>query len=95
VIAVRPDQQAGPPPACPGGGTACPELERNEARITQAKASQICVRSLVSSIGGIASDEVLVAGNAFSATLTWDQIQTVAAHPDVIHIDPRFNEPPP
>lgn len=95
VIAVRRDQQLCPPPACPGRGTTCPELERYHARVAEeSQASQSCVRSLVSSIGGSASDEVLVLGNAFSATLTWEQIQTVAGHPDVIHIDPRFGDPP-
>ena len=96
VIAVRRQQQLCPLPACPGRDSACPELERYNARVTEeAKASQTCVRSLVLSIGGTASDEVLVLGNAFSATLFWDQIQTVAAHPDVEHIDPRFGEAPP
>ncbi|HKY38557.1 MAG TPA: hypothetical protein VJN18_21585 [Polyangiaceae bacterium] len=96
VIAVRRGKDLCPLPACPGRATACPELERYTARLDEeSKASQTCVRSLVASIGGSASDEAFTLGNAFPATLTWQQIQTVAAHPDVQHIDPRYGDAPP
>lgn len=96
VIAVRRGNSLCPLPACPGRATACPELERYNARIAEeAKASQTCVRSLVATAGGTASDEVLTLGNALLATLTWQQIQTVAAHPDVQQISPRYGDAPP
>jgi hypothetical protein len=94
MIAVRRTGSVCPRPACPG--RTCPELERYLARLDQeTAASQTCVRAFIASIGGTASPEVFTAGNGISATLTWPQIQMVAAHPHVQQIDPRFGGPAP
>lgn len=96
LMAIRRSEPVCPIPACPGRGQSCPDRDRYFARLTEeTKASQSCVRLLIASIGGNASAEVFELGNALSATLTWDQIQTVAAHPDVISIMPRFSSTPP
>lgn len=96
LIAIRRDRELCPIPACPSRPNPCPERDRYEAYTTQeAGASQTCVRSLIASIGGSATDEVLVLGNSIDAFLSWSQIQTVAAHPDVISIGSRFGGPPP
>jgi len=96
VVSVRGPAPVCPRPECPGRAAACPELDRyNQALEAQTRASQTCVRALIASLGGTASDEVLVLGDAFPATLTWPQIQAVAAHPDVVQIDPRFGTAPP
>jgi len=65
----------------------------HEVLVTVRSASQTCVRRLVASLGGTASDEVL--GRSFPATLSWDQIQSVAAHPDVAYVEPRYGNAPP
>lgn len=96
TIAVRRDSQLCPRPACPGTAVECPELERYTDRLLEeATASQACVRALIAAIGGTASSEVFAVGDSFSATLTWSQIQTVAAHPHVAQIEPAAGEPPP
>lgn len=96
VIAVRRGTTLCPRPDCPGRGGACPELERYNARLTEeARASQACVRALITSVGGTASDEVFVLGNGLSGVLTWPQIQTVAAHPHIGQIDRRYESTPP
>jgi len=96
LIAIRRDQELCPRPACPSRDTVCPERDRYDARIAEeTKASQSCVRSLIVSIGGSATDEVLAIGNIVDAMLSWSQIQTVAAHPDVISISDRFGAAPP
>ena len=85
-----------PLPACPGRTEACPELEKyNQRTEEEARLSQTCVRELIASLGGTVSDEVLSFGNAFQAMLTWEQIQSVAAYPDVVQIDPRYGGAPP
>ena len=84
VIAVRREYSLCPRPVCPDRGAGCPEAAGYDARLTEdALASQACVRALISSIGGTVSPEVFVLGNGLLASLTWSQIQTVAAHPHV------------
>jgi hypothetical protein len=96
LLAIRREQELSPLPECLDRAASCPERDRYLARETEvAKASQTCVRSLIASIGGAATDEVFVPGNAMVATLSWSQIQIVAAHPDVISIAPRFDGTPP
>ena len=96
MIAVRRGSDLCPLPACPGPAVACPELTLyNDRLLEEATASQACVRALIASIGGTASSEVFVVGDSFSATLTWPQIQTVAAHPHVGQIDSRYSTSPP
>lgn len=56
--------------------------------------SQVCVRALILKLGGTSSPEVLW-GNFFSATLTWGQIQVVAAHPHVTIIEAKDAPPAP
>lgn len=65
----------------------------HEVVVTVRSAAQTCVRALVSRLGGTASHEVL--GHGFPATLSWSQIQGVAAHPDVAYVEPRYGNPPP
>lgn len=96
LLAIRRSQQVCPRPACPGPAQACPERDRYFMRLAdEARASQACVRALIAAIGGDASAELLELGNSLLATLSWDQIQTVAAHPDVISLMPRFSMTPP
>jgi len=94
-IAIRREHDLCPPPEC-ADDASCPERDRFYARLTdEARASQACVRSLIASIGGSVSDEVFFLGNGLSATLTWAQIQTVAAHPDVDSISGGTSGLPP
>ena len=84
-----------PLPACPGREQSCPELEKYlERNEEEARLSQTCVRELIARLGGTTSDEVLAAG-AVLAMLTWEQIQSVAASPEVLHIEPRYGTTPP
>lgn len=87
LLAIRKNFVLCPRPECPTRDldNPCPELARYLAREDEeARASQACVRALIDSIGGSASDEVWTVG--FAAQLTWDQILSVAAHPDVISV---------
>jgi hypothetical protein len=96
VISVAREQALCPRPACPGPAIECPELQRyNDRVMKQAAASQTCVRTAISAIGGSASPEVFVFGNGLAAKLTWGQIQTIAARSDVLQIDPEIGTPPP
>jgi hypothetical protein len=95
IIAVRREHHLCPLPDCPGR-TGCPERDRYLAwQDEMARASQACVRALIASIGGTASDEVFAVGNALPAFLSWGQIQTVAAHPDVLSMESNIGLPPP
>jgi hypothetical protein len=78
-------------PRCPDDRAAqCPEREAFIAMWeTQNLEAQRCVRALVTDVGGTASPETTWIINSFEATLTWEQIQAVAAHPHVRHIEPR------
>lgn len=83
-----------PLPAC--SQVPCAEREAWTARWSAENLeSQHCVRALIESIGGTSSAEVFSIVNAFAATLTWSQIQTVASHPHVVQIDPATHDPPP
>jgi hypothetical protein len=97
LIVVRDGAMLCPPPECPGPERSCPERDRLLARWQAENAvSQRCVRNLVAAVGGEASSESFGFINVFEATLTWSQIQQVAAHPSVQHIDAaQTNTPPP
>jgi hypothetical protein len=84
-------------PACPADRTQpCPERDATISQIeTENLMSQGCVRALIAGIGGTADPTTLWLIDAFTATLTWDQIQMVAAHPDVIHVESNGGTPPP
>jgi hypothetical protein len=94
MVGVRGGAASCPLPECPA--TPCPE---RDAAIERARlenlASQTCVRQLVASAGGTASPDTFWLINAFSATLTWDQIQAVAAYPDVARIEGNAGSSPP
>jgi len=97
IVAVRRDKDLCPAPVCPDRGIDCPENARYWNRVAEeTQASQSCVRALIATIGGTASSEVFVLGNGFPASLTWSQIQTVAAHPDVLSLErAEGGNPPP
>lgn len=97
LLAVPRSAPVCPRPACPGRTVACPEFDKYYARdAEEALAFQTCVRSLITAIGGTVSPEALAPGaNAIAASLTWQQIQTVAAHPHVSGIDRAFEGTPP
>jgi hypothetical protein len=60
------------------------------------RASQRCVRALISEVGGASSSEVFYIVNAVTANLTWSQAQIVATHPHVTNISlSAGGEPPP
>ena len=95
LISVEGGAQVGPLPACPTDRS-CPERDAAISRMEQENlASQRCIRELIASTGGTADPTTLWIINAFTATLTWDQIQIVAAHPQVIHIESNGGQPPP
>jgi hypothetical protein len=96
LISVRRSTPICPRPACPGRGSACPEADRYFARLLEeAKASQACIRSLITSIGGTATDDVFTFGDGLMALLSWPQIEIVAAHPDVVSMVPNDTAPLP
>jgi hypothetical protein len=81
-------------PSCPG--RACPERDAIIALWTQENlASQQCVRALIGSVRGQASPATFWLINSFEATLSWPQIQTVAAHPQVTAIEDNVPGAPP
>jgi hypothetical protein len=97
LIMVAGGAQSRPIPECPTQRTdPCPE---RDAVISQMEAenlaSQQCVRELVAGVGGTADPTTFWIVNAFTATLTWDQIQVVAAHPHVISIESDNSGTPP
>lgn len=82
-----------------GGATICPLEEctappcaSNDATTAyweqQNLASQQCVRQFVQELGGETYPETQVLTNTFSARLDWAQVQEVATHPHVRHMDP-------
>jgi hypothetical protein len=76
-------------PQCPGPDSPCPERDMYTTLWQAQNAeSQHCVRALVSQIGGTSDPTVEWLVNFFSATLTWEQVQLVAAHPHVSGIEP-------
>lgn len=95
LIAVRKNYTVCPQPACPGTARQCPERDKYDAWLERAsEASQMCVKGLIEEVGGSVS-EFFTLGNGLSATLTWEQIQIVAAHPDVGSIASDEPAPPP
>jgi hypothetical protein len=58
-------------------------------------ASQRCVRDLIASVGGTATSERFWLVDMLVASLTWEQIRTVAMHPHVTSIAPNQGGPPP
>jgi hypothetical protein len=80
---VRGGAKICPVPECPAEGEPCPELEQLEAYWTaENRASQLCVRDYLSQLGGTVQSEFVFI-NGFQATLTWAQLDQLAAHPHV------------
>jgi hypothetical protein len=95
LISVEGGAQVGPLPDCPTDRS-CPERDAAISRMEQENlASQGCVRGLIANTGGTADPTSFWLINAFTASLTWDQIQIVAGHPDVLHIESNGGAPPP
>lgn len=95
-VAVVKNYAVCPRPACPGTANQCAERDRYNLWLEQAsRTSQACVRSLIAEIGGDAFDDSFAVGNSFPATLTWEQIQTVAGHPHVVSVSATSSPPPP
>jgi len=94
IITVEGGAQSRPIPEC--RTEPCPERDAviNEMQ-AENLASQLCVRALIAGTGGTADPTSFWLINAFTATLTWDQIQIVAGHPDVLHIESNGGAPPP
>jgi hypothetical protein len=57
--------------------------------------AQRCVRALIDAVGGTATGERFFIINVLIATLTWDQIQLVGAHPHVQQVQPTDEGSPP
>jgi hypothetical protein len=94
MVGVRGGAASCPLPECPA--TPCPEQDAAIMRASQENlASQACVRQLVASLDGMASPDTFWLINAFTATLTWAQIQAVAAYPDVTRIEGNAGANPP
>ncbi|MCU0696017.1 MAG: hypothetical protein MUC96_05770 [Myxococcaceae bacterium] len=82
-------------PTCPPPPGVCAEMDALTSRWRAENAeAQRCVRDLISSSGGTADPDVLFLVNAVSASLTWSQIQTVAAHPHVLQVQGGGSGPP-
>ena len=97
IIMVEGGAQVGPLPECPADrAQPCPARDGVVSQWeTENLASQSCVRALIASTGGTADPTTLWLVNAFTATLTWEQIQVVAAHPQVIDVESNGGTPPP
>jgi hypothetical protein len=95
IIGIKGGSVACPLPPC--SAPPCPERDSYVARRTAENlASQRCVRELIAAIGGSGDPDTSWLINAFGATLTWDQIQTVAAHKHVTRVEAsNRNIPPP
>jgi hypothetical protein len=94
LISVTGGAQNCPLPAC--SATPCPEQDSIISRMqAENLASQRCVRELITSAGGSADATSFWLIDAFGATLTWDQIQLVAAHPHVVRVESNGGSPPP
>lgn len=92
LITIRRSLPFCEPPAC----SACPERDLyNEQLTMRSGEAQACVRELITAVGGDAPEAPSIIPDFFSALLTWPQIQSVAAHPDVARIDAddRFSPP--
>ena len=94
IITVEGGAQSRPIPEC--RTEPCPERDAviNEMQ-AENLASQLCVRALIAGTGGTADPTSFWLINAFTASLTWDQIQIVAGQPDVLHIESNGGAPPP
>jgi hypothetical protein len=81
-------------PSCPT--RTCPEKDQIIAR-WQAEnlESQRCVRQVIGAVGGSSSPEAFWLVNSFEANLTWAQIQTVTAHPQVKLVEASSASVPP
>lgn len=94
LITVQSNAVICPLPAC--STKPCPE---NDAIVNYLTAehleSQRCVRDLIDELGGSSDPDSLWLIDAFVATLTWEQIQAVAASPQVIQIEPNSDGAPP
>jgi hypothetical protein len=85
-----------PAPDCPTPPNPCPEWDRmTERRVAENLASQRCVRELVTSLGGEIAEDLPDFANFFIALLTWPQIDALAEHPHVHHIEPNQGDAPP
>jgi hypothetical protein len=75
-------------PGCPPMPNPCPEADSYVAYLEQWNwESQQCVRTLIHDVGGTASEERFWLVNSIAASLTWSQIQAVAAHPQVLSVE--------
>lgn len=82
-----------------GGAPSCPEAACSTPPCADSSeppswmsamnmASQYCVRDLITSLGGASNPEVNWLVDSFEASLTWEQIQAVAAYPTVTQVVP-------
>jgi hypothetical protein len=94
IVSVAGGAHNCPLPAC--SAQPCPERDSITSRmLAENLASQRCVRDLIASVGGAADPAAMWLINAFGATLSWEQIQAVAAHPHVVRVESNGGTPPP
>jgi hypothetical protein len=87
MVAIRGGAHICPLPECPGRDQPCPDRDRYTSRWQSENAdAQHCVRELITQIGGTSNPETFWLVNEFEATVTWAQIEMVAAHPHVLRI---------
>lgn len=81
---------------CPqDGGRSCAERDQAlEDAGAISVASQRCVRALVEEVGGQVT-ETFPFGNALRASLSWQQLVRVAAHPHVQSLSDNYETTPP
>lgn len=83
---------SGGAPICPVTSCStppCPDTGQIISWMTDVNlASQRCVRALITSLGGTSDPGTLWLVDSFQASLTWEQIQAVAAYPQVTSIEP-------
>jgi hypothetical protein len=88
MILVKCGAVIGPLPTCPDRDVPCAAADALTNTWSEENLeSQKCVRQLIVATGGAPHGEVIWLVDDFVADLTWEQIQIVATHPDVISIE--------
>ncbi|MBL8954716.1 MAG: hypothetical protein JNK82_28320 [Myxococcaceae bacterium] len=82
-------------PQCPPPPAVCEAKDQLTTRWRDENAeAQRCVRDAITAAGATADADVLWLVNIVSASLTWAQLQAVAAHPHVLQVEAGGEAPP-
>lgn len=87
AVSVRGGATYCPLPECPAAPTTCPERDAWEQRWHEENlVSQTCLRQVLEILGGTVEQESTLS-NTFYTHLDWQQIEALAAHPDVSQVN--------